>query len=359
MDTSMIYLLLALVITLMIIVIVLLVKDRKKETETKGYEELQLQLQKQLLDFQNAISGSFRNDFNILNENTGNKLQDMERAVNDQLRGNLESTNKTLNEVIKQVVRIDESQDQLKTLSEDISGLHMIFNDKKTRGTYGEIQLYTLLDKAFGDNQQLWQRQYQLSANNRVDAVIFGNDALGLIPIDSKFPLENYNRLMDAQIAESRKQPLINAFKQDVKNQINSIADKYIIEGVTAPFAYMFIPAEAIFSYITANLEDIIDYSYDRHVYLVSPTTLMAYVTAIKALYIGQKKNEKMADIQKELLKLQEEFDRFTVRYRQVQKDFGRISDDMRDVLITAGKISNRFEQIQNVELDDEKKEIH
>ncbi|TDW14761.1 DNA recombination protein RmuC [Breznakia blatticola] len=349
MNTEMILIgLLIILIALLLVVLFVVLKQQKHE----DHEELD-RLQKQLLDFQLAISQSVRNDMNMLNENTAEKLNKMQQSLNQQVNVSFESTGKVFREVMNQIGKIDKTQEQLTLLSHDISSLHNILNDKKTRGIYGEVELYQILENAFGLDQTRYQKQYKLSNGHIVDAIIFGNDALGKIPVDSKFPLENFNRLMDPELVQAQKTTVYNMFKHDVKKHIDAIATKYLIKDETSEFAYMFIPAEAIFSYISSNMEEVITYSYQKHVYLVSPTTLMAYITAIKALYLGQQKNEKMQDIQMELNKLAVEFDRFTDRYQAVANDLQRTHKDMQQVLITANKIEKRFRQIEAVELEE------
>lgn len=331
-----------------------LVKQANQRSDAE-VEKMRRQVSDDLFVFQNNLMSAIRLDMNTLNENTSNKMLRMEHNVNEQLHSNLTTTSKVFQEVMKQVVQINQTQDQLKTLGYDISNLHKIFNDKKTRGIYGEIELYSILESAFGDNRQRFQTQYKLSNNSIVDAIVFGNGALGDIAIDSKFPLENFNRLQDSSLNAAQKTVALNEFKNDVKKHIQTIAQKYIIANETSEFAYMFIPAEAIFAYINANLSEVVQYSYEQKVYLVSPTTLMAYLTAIKALYLGIQKNERMQEIQDELIKLSTEFARFVKRYESVASDYDRTYRDMKDVLISASKIAKRFEKIEAVELDDKK----
>lgn len=345
-------LLLILVVGVVILIVVMFKNNNKKTNEES--ESIQRNVNESLLIFQTNLLNAMRNDMNTLNENTTTRLQTIEKNMNEHLHTSFKSTNDVFQKVMKEIVKIDETQNQLKVLSKDITGLNRILNDKKTRGIYGEIELYTLLESAFGDNPTRFVKQYRFSNGCIVDAAIFGNDALGIIPVDSKFPLENYNRLQDTELNAAQKTVVQNEFKNDVKKHIQIIAEKYIIPNETSEFAYMFIPAEAIFSYINAYLPEVVQFSYDRKVYLVSPTTLMAYITAIKALYLNQKKNEKMQDIQEELIKLSVEFERFTKRYEIVQKDFMRTSQEMQDVLITAQKITKRFERIEKVELTQE-----
>lgn len=352
MEQMLLIILLVVIILLVISLIFIMVKQVGKRN-SEDIDHMKREINQDLLSFQANLLNVIRSDINTLNENTSNKMLKMEHNVNEQLHSNLMTTSKTFQEVMKQVVQINQTQDQLKELGGDISSLHRILNDKKTRGIYGEIELYTILESAFGENKQRYATQYKLSNQLIVDAIIFGNDAMGNIPVDSKFPLENFNRLQDSELSAAHKNQILNEFKNDVKKHIQVIASKYIIPNETSEFAYMFIPAEAIFAYINANLPEVIQFSYEKKVYLVSPTTLMAYITAIKALYLGQKKNEKMKDIQEELIKLSVEFDRFVKRYEAVSNDYEKVSKDMKEVMITANKIASRFRKIEAVELEE------
>lgn len=339
----------------LIFILVLTLRQNKQNNARQELFKMQQDINNQLLNFQNMLSNSMHQDMNALRDLTANRLAGIEHNVNEQLNRGFKNTDEVINKVQEQVVLINQGQKQLKDLGEDINALHLIFSDKKNRGTYGEIGLYTILEQAFGNDKHFYQTQYQLGNQGKIcDAVIFGNDAMPLIAIDSKFPLENYQRLADAKGNE--KKVIRNQFGNDVKKHLRDIADKYIIPGVSADFAFMFIPAEAIFAYICAEMDDVIDYSYAMHVYLVSPTTMMAYVTAIKALYLDQQKNEQAMAIQEALNGLGVEFDRFSERYRRLANDLNHSIQDMKDIMITADKLNHRFEAIKEVKLDQEKR---
>lgn len=335
-------------------------RDLLMEAERKHNDELsdiKQHVNHDLLMFQNSLLQSLQSDMNTLNENTSKKLVSIEQNVNHNLTYGFDATHKVFTQVMNQMGKIDESTKHLQEISGSIASLQSILNDKKTRGIYGEIELYSLLESVMGAHPGQWQRQYKLSSGVIVDAVLFGAAPGNMICIDSKFPLENYNRLIQEEV-NSDVTKLRKEFASDVKKHIKAIHDKYIIHHETAEFAYMFIPAEAIFSYLHANMQDVIQFSYEQKVFIVSPTTLMAYLTAIKALYIDQLRSENIAEIQGELKKLSQEFERFEKRYTSIQSDFEHCYNDMRSLGITANKIMMRFASIQDVELhQNERKE--
>jgi DNA recombination protein RmuC len=174
---------------------------------------------------------------------------------------------------------------------------------------------------------------------------------MGNVSIDSKFPLENYQRLIDSRGADTvifEKQ-----FKVDMKKHINDIAQKYIIAGETAEYAILFLPAEAIFAHIHAYNQDIIEYAYTKKVWLSSPTTLMAMLTTLQVVLRNIERDKYAAVIRDELNILSKEFGRYQQRWKTLAKDIEKVSQNVRAVNITTDKITARFSQIAEVKLDD------
>lgn len=317
-------------------------------------EDMSQRISKELLQFQNLLHQNMQSDLHTLRKDSTEQLFSMEKNMHESLNRQLETTGRVYTDMMQEMTKVNETQKHLEGLSYHIQDLQAILNDKKTRGIFGEIELYTLLEQVMGTNINRWNKQVKLSNGCIADCVLFGGEAMPVIAIDAKFPLENYRRLMDDSLNKVERKTAQQAFMQDVKKHIKTIADKYIIAHETADFAYMFLPAESLFAYLHESLPQVIQYAYEQHVYIVSPTTLMAYVTAIKAMYLNQKQSANMSQIQNELKKLAIEFERFEKRYTLVSSDFEKAYNDMRQVSITAQKLTRRFEMITNVELDED-----
>lgn len=328
-------------------------KEKKEVDEVEQkIERLQNMMSQQLFHFENTVSDSVKEDLYRFNETTVNRMVSLEKQVSASLSQGFDRNGEAFIKLMEQVGRLDAAQNNLNQLSKNINELQRVLSDKKTRGIYGEIQLYNLLENVFGSSDFFYQKQVHLSNGFIADCLITGPKSLGKIVVDSKFPLENFNRMNDLSYSVQEINRYKSEFRKDVVKQIKSIAEKYLIPQETADFACMFIPSEAVFSAIASEFNDLLEIGYSFHVYLVSPTTLMAYLTAIQALYLEQKRNENAQEIQNEMVKLAKEFERFKERWGVLQKDFDKLFKDMQQLSITTEKISVGFENIENVKIN-------
>ena len=169
-----------------------------------------------------------------------------------------------------------------------------------------------------------------------------------MIAVDSKFPLENYERMISD--GPDRASPAM--FKADVKKHIEAIASKYIIANVTSEGAVMFIPAEAVFAEIHAHHRDLVEFAQIRRVWIVSPTTMMAVLNTVRAVLKDVETRKQIHIIKDELGKLGKEFSRFDERMKKLADHIRQANEDVKDVAVTSKKISDRFASIEKVELD-------
>ena len=271
----------------------------------------------------------------------------------------IEKTNKTFTNVIERLSKIDEAQKKIDILSSDIISLQSILTDKKTRGIYGEVHLKHLMSNIFGEkNDTIYRLQYPLPNGTIVDCILFAPSPLGTIGIDSKFPLEHYQKMVDRKLSKEERLIAEKQFKLDVKKHIDAIADKYIIEGVTSRQAIMFLPAEAIFAEINAYHQDLVDYAYRRRVFITSPTTLISTLTVIQMIIKNMEKDKYTSIIHEELTKLGLEFARYKERWDKLSKSIQTVNKDVENVSITTDKISKKFTSINQVDIKALKEEV-
>lgn len=345
------YLIIGLLILIIILVIFSISKNINEGNITERLGKLETNVIKELGEFKSGVSTNLNNDFEKLNDRIEHKLNMINDHVNERLDVNFEKTNKTFTSVLERLSKIDEAQKKIDSLSTDILSLQSILTDKKTRGIFGEVNLKHILVSVFGENNdKIYKLQYTFETGVIADCVLFAPEPLGMVAIDSKFPLDNYRLMIDKKAGIVERQNAEKNFKSDVKKHIDAIASKYIIKGVTSNQAIMFLPAEAIFAELNAYHPDIIDYAYKKRVWLVSPTTLMSTLTTIELVIKNIEKDKYTSVIHEELNKLSVDFKRYKERWDKLSRSIDAVSRDANDIHITTDKISKRFDVINNVD---------
>ena len=295
-----------------------------------------------------------REDIEKLVQTVEEKLLQISDRVDGRLKEGFENVDRTFKDIVEGIAKISEAQRKIEELSGEVVSLQKILDDKKKRGVFGEVRLESILISVFGEKRELYDIQYPIENDGKrfvVDAIVKAPE-MGIIPIDSKFPLENYVRLTQAQDADKTRYE--NAFKADLKKHIDNIANKYIVKGETAQMAILFLPAEAIFAFVNAYCGDIIDYARRKNIWIASPTTLMALLTTVQVIVRDIKTKKQAKRIQEELIKLSKNFSLYRQRWEKLIKDIERLHDDAGKVHITTKKISDQFEKIEKVELEEE-----
>jgi len=347
------YVLLGLLILIVILVTISLFKNINEGRITERLGNLETNVTKELGDFKNDINRNLNEDFNKQSERIDYRLNVINDKVNERLDENFEKSNKTFTNILEKLAKIDEAQKKIDSLSTDIVSLQEILTDKKSRGIFGEVNLNNILSSVFGEkNDSIYRLQYTFENGYIADAVLFAPEPLGLVAIDSKFPLENYRIMVDKKYDRLSREAAAKLFKSDVKKHIDAIAKKYIIPGVTSDQAIMFLPAEAIFAELNAYHQDIIDYAYKKRVWICSPTTLMSTLTTIQVIIKNKERDKYAKVIQEELRKLSIEFSRYKDRWDKLSKSIENVSKDVQDIHTTTDKITKRFDSINSVDLE-------
>ena len=341
-----------LLVILIVLVILSLMKNINEAQITERLGRLEVQMVKEMSEFKNDLSHDLNDDFTKLNEGVEKRLILINEKVNERLDQNFEKTNKTFMNVIERLSKIDEAQKKIETLSTDIVSLQSVLTDKKTRGIFGEVNLKHILSNVFGEgNDSIYQLQYTFSTGVIADAVLFAPEPLGTICIDSKFPLEHYQLMVDKNNSPELREEYEKLFKADMKKHIDAIHNKYIIPGETTDQAILFLPAEAIFAEVNAYHSDIIDYSYKKKVWITSPTTLISTLTVIEMIIKNMERDKYTSIIHEELNKLGLEFARYKERWDKLARSIQTVNKDVENVSITADKISRKFDTINKVDM--------
>lgn len=345
------YVIILLLVVNLIITVISLTKNINEKEISEKINNLEKTTITELNNFRNILTKDLTDDFNKLNDRIENKINIMDTKVNSRLDENFEKTNKTFTNVLEKLAKIDEAQKKIDLLSTDIISLQGILTDKKARGTFGEVNLKHIMNSVFGNDTRIYEMQHKFSTGEIADCVLFAPEPLGLVAIDSKFPLENYQRMVDKTLNQNVREISEKAFVQDVKKHIDDISKKYIIPGVTSEQAFMFLPAEAVFAEIQAYHQELIDYAYKKKVWLVSPTTLISTLTTIQIIVKNVERDKYASIIHDQLKLLDIEFRRYKERWDKLSNHIETINSDVKDLHTTSEKICKKFDSINKVEI--------
>lgn len=285
-----------------------------------------------------------------LTETTEQKLREISGQVEKRLSEGFAKTTETFTDIVKRLALIDEAQKRITELSTNVVSLQEVLADKRSRGVFGEVQLSALISNVLPSTH--FSLQHTLSNGKRVDCILFLPQPTGNIAIDAKFPLESYRKITDTALPEHERKQAEQQFRQDIRKHIQDVASKYIIPGETAEGAVLFIPAEAVFAEIHAHYYEVVEEAQKQHIWLASPTTMMAILTTARAVLKDAATREQVHIIQKYLGELSKDFSRFQERMDNLARHIGQAHKDVQEVKTSADKISTRFEKIEKVELE-------
>lgn len=237
--------------------------------------------------FLNFIKQDLREIREEIKEGRESNIKSLESQLKESREGaerQIKESNEIIKEVTEKLTKLDETNKQVVGVAEQFQSLENILRNPKQRGVFGEFYLEEILKNVFSAGQ--YQMQFLFKDGEIVDAVIFSKE--GMIPIDSKFSLENYNRIVQENDS-TKKEQLEKAFKQDLKNRIDETAKYIKPQENTTPFAFMYIPTEAVYydllvneiGSMKSNTKDLLEYARAKKVLIVSPNTLFAYLQAV------------------------------------------------------------------------------
>ena len=291
-----------------------------------------------------------------LTKSVDKRLEAITGKVQERLDEGFKKTNQTFISVMERLATIDEAQKKIDGLTTNMVSLQELLGDKRSRGAFGELQLEGLIKNILPPDSYSFQHTF--SKGVRADCVLFLPDPTGTVAVDSKFPMENYQKMFDVKLTDIDKAKAQKQFKLDVKKHINDIASKYIITDETSDGAVMFLPAEAVFAEIHAYHPELIQEAMAKKVWIVSPTTLMAVLNTARAVLKDVETRKQVHIIKSELGKLGKEFDRFDTRMKKLADNIRQAHENAQDVHITSQKITQRFTQIEKVELEEDSNNV-
>lgn len=333
---------LALIILALLGVLVWLLM-KKKDMGKESTMDAVLLLQKELQHLSRTVDEKLGESTRSMHESVRHQFSESQKLIQSV---NAEMT-RHLGEVTKSVAESTETSKQVLSITDQLKNLEKVLTHQKQRGALGEASLRLVLENLLPANA--FELQYHFKNGDAVDAVIKTKD--GLIPVDAKFSLDNYNRVISEKDTAARE-TLEKDFKNDLKKRIDETAKYIRPEEGTLPFAFMFIPAEGIYydllvnevGSVKVNTRSLIDYAYrDKNVVIVSPTTFAAYLQSVlygfRAFHIEESAKEmgkRVEELGRHLKSYDDYFKKIgaslntTVNhYSAAQKELGKIDKDV------------------------------
>lgn len=283
------------------------------------------------------------------------RLAAVEAAMTKNLAASSKNTAESLAGLAERLATIDKAQDNIKALSEQVVSLQHVLDDNPARGAFGEMQLADIVESMLPSFA--YELQASLMNGKRVDCLILLPNPPGPISVDAKFPLKAYQEML-AERTESGRDKAARQLTIDTKNHIRAIAEKYVRTAVdehrmTADNALMFIPSEAVYGELHAHHPTVIAESHKLKVYLVSPTTLMATLTTVRAILRDVEMRKQASAIQSEVGTLLKDIARLGDRVVSLDRHFGLASRDIEEIKTSTRKISSRGDRIENLDLSE------
>jgi DNA recombination protein RmuC len=298
-----------------------------------------------------AASTQLGTSIEALTRTINERLETITGHVNQRLDEGFRKTNETFANVMARLATIDEAQKKIDGLTTNVVSLQELLGDKRARGAFGEVQLEALVRNALPPDG--YEFQSTLPNNARVDCLLKLPEPTGLVGVDSKFPLENYHRMLLPDLGEVDRRLAQAAFRTDIRRHVDAISSKYIISGVTSDGAVMFVPAEAVFAEIHAYHPDVVSYAQTKRVWIVSPTTLMAVLNTARAVLKDVETRKQIHVIKDALGKLAKDFSRFDERMNALARHIEQANKDVQDVQVSSRKISAHFQKIESAQLEE------
>ena len=346
---------LAVAATLLVLATVLLLRRPRPELVTAPLAQMVAELQGRLAQMsesqvatQAAVTERLQEQERILTRSLEERLGELGRRVGDRLQEQTTQATKSLSDLRERLAVIDAAQKNISELSSKVVGLQDILSNKQARGAFGEVQMQDLVQSALPPSA--YRFQATLASGVRADCLLLLPNPPGAIALDAKFPLESYRALGEARdeaaLTQARRQ-----FSTALRAHVRAIAEKYIVAGETADSALMFLPSEAVYAELHASFGNLVDEAFRARVWIVSPTTLMATLTTVRAVLKDVHLREQAHIIQGELRRLLDDVGRLDERVGKLQRHFEQATEDVRQIRISTEKVGKRAERIEELQV--------
>lgn len=335
-------------------------KEKKPEQDFSKIEERLIRIEGEMDKLVPKLSEEFRENRKEISANlkdiqSGNekKLEQMRETVDEKLKASVEKRfNESFSMISKQLTQVYEGLGEMKNLANDVGGLKKVMDGVKTRGNYGEVQLGAIISDMMAPSQYLENVVTKKGTADRVEFAIRmpGNGEMEvLLPVDSKFPIENYHRLLEAYDEGDKEKigKIQKLLAEDVKTQAKKIMTKYIDEPATTEFAVMFLPTESLFAEV-ARIPGLMDEIRTKfNVTITSPSTLPAILNGLQAGFRSYAIEKQTAEVWRTLGAVRAQFGKFGDLLEGVQKKLTESANKIESAKTTSRQIERKLKNVE------------
>jgi DNA recombination protein RmuC len=347
----------ALVILLLLAITIAVVRSGRRGADTAMAQAVRADaLEERLHDMLRAQSEA-NGRVDAMAQALAGRQAEMARAVNERLdsvthrvgQSMEQSTRNTMDSLRvlhERLGIIDHAHKNLTDLTTQVTTLRDVLANKQARGAFGQARMEAIVQDGLPKGS--YEFQFTLTSGKRPDCVVFLPDQRPLC-IDAKFPLEAMTALHDARSDEARKFAS-QRLRTDVLKHVSDIAEKYLVPGETQDTALMFVPSESVYAEIHDGFDDVIQKAYRARVVLVSPSLLMLAIQVMQQIMRDARIRDAADQIRNEVINLGDDLGRLRERVLKLQKHFGDVNEDIRQILISADKIEKRAGRIEELD---------
>jgi DNA recombination protein RmuC len=351
----------ALALILLLVLVIVVAKSGRRRAELAVAQVMRAdELEERLNDMLRAQNES-TGRVDAMGHALAGRQAEMARSVNERLDSvthrvgqSMEQTTRntmdSLRKLHERLGIIDNAHKNLTDLTTQVTTLRDVLANKQSRGAFGQARMEAIVQD--GMPKGSYEFQFTLTTGKRPDCVVFLPDQRPLC-IDAKFPLEAMTALHDARGDEERKYAA-QRLRTDVMKHVSDIAEKYLIAGETQDTALMFVPSESVYAEIHDGFDDVVQKAYRARVVLVSPSLLMLAIQVMQQILKDARIRDAADQIRNEVMHLGDDLGRLRERVLKLQKHFGDVNEDVRQVLISADKIEKRAGRIEELDFSKE-----
>ncbi len=278
------------------------------------------------------------------------RLDSVTHRVGQSMEATTRNTMDSLRKLHERLGIIDNAHRNLTDLTTQVTTLRDVLANKQSRGAFGQARMEAIVQD--GMPKGSYEFQFTLTTGKRPDCVVFLPDQRPLC-IDAKFPLEAMTALHDARSDEERR-VAAQRLRGDIMKHVGDIAEKYLVPGETQDTALMFVPSESVYAEIHDGFDDVIQKAYRARVVLVSPSLLMLAIQVMQQILKDARIRDAADQIRNEVMHLGDDLGRLRDRVMKLQKHFGDVNEDVRQILISADKIEKRAGRIEELDFSKE-----